>query len=818
MIHEVGETEDDRHYIAMEYVDGETLRQVMTSRRMRLDEIFEVAVQTASGLAAAHEVAIVHRDIKPENIMLRRDGYVKVLDFGLAKLTEKKAADVNRSAAMRLETDTGVVMGTSRYMSPEQARGLAVDTRTDIWSLGVVLYEMVTGCAPFTGETESDVLVSILEREPPSLAHYGTRVPRELQRIVGKALSKDTERRYQTIAELLIDLKRIRSGQRPSSRFTARRLSLFTAATLVLIVGGSIWFYGSHQTAKSVLPPMKVVPFTSFPGAEYTPAFSPDGNQIAFNWNGEKDDNGDIYVKQIGAEKPLRLTFDAARDFAPVWSPNGQKIAFNRFSETETAIFVVPALGGAERKLLTLGPNPGWPGLPTLAWSPDGKFIAFTYKAQKEQPFKIFLLSPDTFERHALTSPAAENVGDFNPAFSPDGKSVAFARQSSGSLADIYVVPITGGEPSRLTFDNASLAGLAFTENGREIIFSSSRADGGSSEYRHVQIASEYSNLWRIPTSGGTAERVRIGGDAYFPNISRLGNRLAYVQTPPEDENIYRIELSDRTVSNNPPIKLIGSTRGDGGPQFAPDGRRIAFHSDRSGESEIWICDREGTNPVQVTTLKYADTPRWSPDGQQIAFVYRVEAGHGARGDIYAISAEGGRPRPIATGDSDDILPSWSRDGKWVYFSSNRTGDQQVWKAPAQGGDAVQVTRRGGGVAWEAADGKYVYYVKWFPAQGIWRVPVDGGEELQVLDSFRSENFADWAVVNDGLYFINPDAKDGVAIEFFNFASRKVRQVAGLGKIHTNINCIAVSPDRRQLLYSQNDQSGADIILVENFQ
>src|SRR5712691_3936722 len=164
MIHEVGETEDDRHYIAMEYVDGVTLRQHMTEARLKLSEVLDVAVQVASGLAAAHEVGVVHRDIKPENIMLRRDGYIKVLDFGLAKLTEQPTTDVTTGAGARVKTDTGVVMGTSRYMSPEQARGLAVDARTDIWSLGVVLYEMTTGCVPFEGATTSDVIVSILER------------------------------------------------------------------------------------------------------------------------------------------------------------------------------------------------------------------------------------------------------------------------------------------------------------------------------------------------------------------------------------------------------------------------------------------------------------------------------------------------------------------------------------------------------------------------------------------------------------------------------------------------------------------------------
>src|SRR5258705_3131525 len=210
MIHEVGETEDGRHYIAMEYVDGVTLRQHMTETRLKLSEVLDVAVQVASGIAAAHEVRVVHRDIKPENIMLRRDGYIKVLDFGLAKLTELETSDVAATPGARVKTDTGVVMGTSGYMSPEQARGLSVDGRTDIWSLGVVLYEMIAGCAPFVGATGSDVMVSILEREPLSLTQNFPEVPPELQRIVSRALRKDREERYQGIRDMLLDLKSLR--------------------------------------------------------------------------------------------------------------------------------------------------------------------------------------------------------------------------------------------------------------------------------------------------------------------------------------------------------------------------------------------------------------------------------------------------------------------------------------------------------------------------------------------------------------------------------------------------------------------------------
>jgi len=362
-----------------------------------------------------------------------------------------------------------------------------------------------------------------------------------------------------------------------------------------LLIFGLVWFHNSAAPPASSLPPLKALPFTSYPGEEYMGALSPDGNQIAFGWNGEKgmkEMNSSIYVKQVGSEKPLRLTFSPANDFGPVWSPDGQRIAFIRITD-DISIFSVPALGGPERKLLTMGPNMPFSGLLTLAWSPDGKWIAFTYKAPKEEPAKIFLVSPDTFTVHTLTSPPAHHGGDFNPAFSPDGRSVAFVRKASLQSGDIYTVPTRGGEPRRLTFDNTFLAGLTWTADGSEIVFSSTRAGG------------DRLSLWKIPASGGAEERVAVEGfNLFFPNISRHGNRLTYVQALGEDANIYRIDVPEATVSKNPPTRLIASTRYDGGPEFSPDGKKIAFHSDRSGELEIWMCDADGTNLAQVTSIR----------------------------------------------------------------------------------------------------------------------------------------------------------------------------------------------------------------------
>jgi Tol biopolymer transport system component/predicted Ser/Thr protein kinase len=838
MIHEVGETEDDRHYIAMEYVDGVPLRQRMTEARLKLSEVLDVAVQVVSGLAAAHEVRVVHRDVKPENIMLRHDGYVKVLDFGLAKLTEQPTTDVTTPAGARVKTDTGVVMGTSRYMSPEQARGLSVDARTDIWSLGVVLYEMAACRVPFEGATTSDVIVSILEGEPPPLAQFSPEAPAELQRIISKTLNKDREQRYQTAKDLLIDVRSLKQDLEleakleqslqpdsrdravlsasattpvplPPPRWWANRL-IWLSAAVILVVGVAVRFYlsrlssesSSRSSSKSSLPPMKVVPFTSFSGRKSDPAFSPDGNQIAFSWDGQKGDNFDIYVKLINAGTPLRLTTHPGIDTSPTWSPDGRYIAFARFSESEKGIFIIPALGGTERKLYT----PDWAEASDsgLAWSSDGKYLAFIDRGLPQSPYGIWLLLVENNERRQLTWPPLGNDGDLHPAFSPGGETMAFIRSVSGGVDDIYSVPIGGGEPRRLTSDNHPIPGLAWTADGREIVFPSDR--GGDF------------GLWRISAAGGPPERLTVGGDSAFqPSISRQGNRLAYVRWL-VDENIWRIELPNSKVRSNSQTKLIASTMVEAGPQYSPDGRKIAFesyslYSDRS--SEIWVCDSEGLNAIQLTSLdRKTGTPRWSPDGRQIAFDSVAET-HSA---IYVINAEGGSPRRITTGTSEDVVPSWSRDGQWIYFASNRTGDFQVWKAPADGGESVQVTKKGGFAAFESPDGKFIYYAKGMNAPGIWRVEVQGGEETPVLDQPKAGYWGYWAVVDGGIYFVNAALESHPTLDFFSFATGRDRQIAEMEKEAAHwASGLAISPDGRSILYVQLDRDESNIMLVENF-
>ena len=590
----------------------------------------------------------------------------------------------------------------------------------------------------------------------------------------------------------------------PGKRSLAVRLGLpivFLALGAVVALGA--WFLVLRPIPKPAAPLLKTTPVTSFLGNEDQAAFSPDGNQIAFVWNGEKEDNTDIYVKLIGAERPLRLTSNPAPDTDPTWSPDGRYVAFLRQSAGNGGVFLVPTLGGAERKLADVFPYRPVVIGNTLSYSPDGKLLAAPDKNSQQLPFSIFSISIETGEKTKLTSPPAGSVGDFFPAFSPDQKTLAFVRSMSIAAADIYLLPLAGGDATRLTYENTSIRGLGWTSDGKEIVFASRR---GGSTY----------NLWEISTAGGQPERLTTAErDVYSPTISRQANRLAYTQSL-TDGNIWRIALHNSRGHDDSPLKLISSTQEESGPQYSPDGKRIVFASRRSGSFEIFVCDSDGANPRQLTNIggPLTGTPRWSPDGREIAFDSWIEG----NADIYVISADGGKPRRLTYDADEDITPSWSRDSRWVYFGCTRSGSMQIWKVPAQGGTAIQVTKQGGFEGFESTDGKYFYYAKGRAMPGIWRVPVGGGEESLVLDYHQAGMWRYWAVTDKGIYFATAELPSHPVIEFFNFENNKVTPVAKLDKpLFKTDPGLAVSPDGQSLLLVQMDQSGSDIVLAENF-
>jgi Tol biopolymer transport system component/DNA-binding winged helix-turn-helix (wHTH) protein len=588
--------------------------------------------------------------------------------------------------------------------------------------------------------------------------------------------------------------------------FPASNANTFIWPVVFVVLGltatVALWSIQRPTAPAVALDPLKIVPVTSFAGNEDQAAFSVDGSQIAFVWNGEKENNTDIYVKMIGAETPLRLTTDPAADNNPAWSPDGRYIAFMRQTSAIGGVFLVPALGGAERKLADVFPYRPVISGNTLSYSPDGRSLVLPDKHTQAEPFSIFSLTVETGDKRKITSPPPGSFGDFYPAFSPDQKLLAFVRSESIAAADIYLMPASGGEPTRLTFDHSSIRGLSWTSDGREIVFASRRR------------GSTY-NLWKVAATGGEpAQLMTNERDAFSPTISREQSRLAYTQSL-TDGNIWRFTMPRFRGVNESPVKLVFSTQEDSSPNFSPDGKQIAFASRRSGSFEIWVCGFDGSNPRQLTNIggPLTGTPRWSPDGSLIAFDSWSEGNP----EIYVISAEGGKPRRLTDDRSEDITPSWSRDGQWVYFSSTRSGSMQIWKVPSGGGPATQVTKLGGFEGFESVDGKYFYYAKGRAVPGIWRVLVSGGEETLVVDSHQAGLWRYWALTDKGIYFATAEVPSRPVIEFLNFATNKISIVARLDtKLFRTDPGLAIAPDGQSLLIVQMDQSGSDIMLAEN--
>ena len=584
-----------------------------------------------------------------------------------------------------------------------------------------------------------------------------------------------------------------------------RRFGFFPAwgwllAVCLAIVAFAAWRFWPRPPHAGNAADYRTVPFTSYPGSEGQPAFSPDGNEIAFVWNGKANRNKSIYLKILGTANPVRLTTSTDDDAGPAWSPDGRYIAFIRRAEGQSSVFVVPAIGGPERKIRQLADKASW-DYAGVTWSGDGKQLIFPDRLSPQDSSSLFSISLDALEARRLTTPAPSWDGDWSPVVSPDGQKLAFVRGPESAVRDLYVMDHSGGEPRRLTNDGRLIVGLTWTADSRNVVFSSNR-DGQFS-------------LWQIPASGGTPVRLAAGGEnAYSPAIARQGNLLAYTHGTGK-WNLLRLDLrsSSRGAAEEP---ILSSNEQDSAPQYSPDGARIAFHSWRSGAQDIWVTPADGSAPSQLTFSGGALTgyPRWSPDGGRIVFDSRPDG----RAHIYIVGADGGVPRALTTGQYNDIFPCWSPDGKWIYFDSNRSGSWQIWRISSAGSEPTQITDHGGMAAIPSFDNHWIYYTK--PGMpGLWRTPVGAKAEEQVLmgppDGFQG----DFALTRQGIYFFDRE-NSAWSIDFLGFSSpghiTHVHAI-GAGREPTPVSGLSISADGRWLIYSSMAEASSNITLVENF-
>lgn len=677
-IYEIGQIED-KHFIAAEYVDGRTLRELLSEGRVAMTDAIEIAIQIASALSAAHEAGIIHRDIKPENVMLRRDGYVKVLDFGLVKLTERRNSfgQTNATEGDLARTNPGTVLGTARYMSPEQALGQDVDHRSDIFSLGTVFYELLTSVLPFKGDRTAAILDAIVHHIEVPITQVRPDLTPELERIVARALEKDRELRYQTANDLRADLKRLQrsldSGAtdevRPQPTLEAApvgaapkrlvKMSVLGAVAVILLIAGlAWWWFGS--TGKKNAPDWRETKFTiltDYPGPKGQASLSPDGQTFVY----VRKNNGqwDVITQRVGGSTQQNLT-DGIKDddTEPTFSPDGAQIAF-RSERNGGGIYLMGATGENARLLVAEGYNP--------AWSPDGKEIAYGTQPgdnifnRVAVGSQIWIINLQTNARRRIA--AGEDA--VKPVWSPHGMRLAYWGLRNGSQRDIWTVPLDGGEPLAVTNDKFQDGAPLWAPDGNFLYYSSNR---------NGQLS-----LWRVAIderSGkleGKAEPL-LAPSYYSTNLSfsRDGKRLIYcsrvahtnIKRAPFDaergvvtgESTWMTQSSKRAtnedispngewltyyVFGDPQFDIFASRVGepdktyqltndahiDRAPRWSHDGRRIAFFSDLTGKFEIWTINPDGSDRRQMTFSRSDEPgfldPAWSRDGTRLLFAYR---------------------------------------------------------------------------------------------------------------------------------------------------------------------------------------------------
>lgn len=614
-----------------------------------------------------------------------------------------------------------------------------------------------------------------------------------------------------------------RDQSKPHSPTYKWRWWALVAALVLVILGGVLYktYLGQTPATADVLPPP--VPLTSYPGFQWSPSFSPDGTRVAFTWEAADKRLPSIYAKLIGPGDPVRLTTGEERDFAPAWSPDGRWIAFLRVKGSFTcAVMLISSLGGGgarELALVQLDPSNfyfyGWGNAspPFLAWSPDGRWLlaleqSSTVGLAPERRVRIvrisiasgekspFLLLLDKDRKGSAEVPL--KAGEESLSVSPDGKRLAFVHTIDHPNTEIYVVPLTGemlpaAPATSLHFSNSACVGIAWDADGRSLIVSSNRR--GSFE------------LWRVPVNPPAAPSLLAINDdlPLSPAISKTGQHLVYTHFI-NDWNIWRVDLTGSHVKNA--ASFIASSKDEYRASYSADGKRIAFESNRSGNyQEVWVSDASGMGAQQLTFgNSWSGSPTWSPDGQRIAF----DGQAGEKWSIYVIPSQGGQPIRFTSAPGDQIRPSWSHDGQWIYYCASDDTGPQIWKKRASGGPEIQVTRHGGCNQQESPDGRYLYYLN-KDNSALWRVSlVRGGDEEELV---QLEPEAQFALGNRGVYFL--DSMFATTLKLMDYKTHSIRVIGSLrGPM---IHGMTVSPDNHWLLCAMSESAGSRLMLVDNF-
>jgi Tol biopolymer transport system component/predicted Ser/Thr protein kinase len=780
-IYEVG-SDEGIDFIAMEYVQGKTLDQLIPRKGMPLNAAMKYAAEIANALAKAHSAGVVHRDLKPSNVMVSDEGVVKVLDFGLARLIQPSDVRLGEFEATHTmhpdrspQTEEGTILGTVSYMSPEQVEGRKADARSDIFSLGVLIYEMVTGQRPFQGESKISTLAAILNKDPRPASELAPRLPPEVERVIARCLRKDSARRFQHLEDLEVVLRELTeelaSGQLPpaSRQPTEPRrpwrspMGLVGGLLLLMtaLVAITLWWTsgepGQDLPSTSPASKMTLAQMTSGQGLANSPSWSPDGRWLAYA--SDRDTSMDIWKQPIEGGDEVQLTGPPHNESQPAWSPDGRTIAFSS-DEGGGGIFLIDSESGGPTRITDFGANP--------TWSPDGKRLAFDWHGDvyvvptTAGGAPRLLLSGTSSTPHMVWSPNGNRLifwnrtmGDLCVAsvedshveplhlvragqevsgltWSKDGRWLVFSQGAFGGNKDLWRVaidPATGepqGEATRLTLSATDDVNCQFAPDGTKVAYTVSHLE------RH---------LWSVrldPVTGlatGDAKQITFNGQQnYYPAVSRDGRVLVWTSQGGGQGHLYckRFpEKQERKVTHE-----WGRSIRELGASFSPDGRQIVFSSTLGGSYQLWHIPSIGGVALQLTEteqpIRDAQTA-WSPDGETIAF-YSNRSGSW---DIWTVPSTGGAPpQQLTDWESNELYPMWSPDGRFLAFCSDRDGNPDIWRMDMASGTArpfVQHPAEEGPGLW-SLDRQHFYFASKRSGEfDIWVMPAEGGQARSVI-------------------------------------------------------------------------------------
>jgi len=794
-IYEIQEL-NSSHVIATEFVEGETLRQRMNRAPLSLSETLNISIQISDALSAAHKAGIIHRDIKPENVMLRPDGYVKVLDFGLAKLSEHPtASSPGEAPTIQVRTGSGIVMGTAGYMSPEQARGLIVDERSDIFSLGALLYEMVARRKPFEGETGSDILASILKTEPPPLSRVVPGLPSELVRIVTKTLRKDREERYQVVKDLWLDLKSLKqelefqekldrsigSDGRTDEEYSAGTTSILPVAqtteprSAINSISESLSIEMKRHklgSAMAILAMVLIVVAAGFgiyklvgkaPVAErfwevrlsritnsgnaIDATISPDGKYIVYVLSDRSSQS--LYIRQVSTANDKQIVAPAPVGFfGMTFSPDGTELFYAVKSNLDNgALYRIPVLGGTPVKILQAIDC-------AVSFSPDGKrfvFVRGNYPNPGESALVVANIDGSD-ERNVTVQKIPSRLSPIfftGPSWSPDNKIIAASVTVAGGRTRIAGFNVEDGAEKDLSTERWPFA---------------ARVQWLPDMSGLLAIAGETpaaAQVWVISYPGGKARRITNDLGAYRAlGLTSDGKKLSTIQATGL-LNLWVVPSGDAKRAVRLPMGNIGFYASVGSnTAWTADGR-IVFVSNEGTNPDIWLTTPDGSDRKQLTSNGGANfNPTVSPDGRYIVYSSVRESGK----TIWRMNGDGSNPIKLTNG-AGDSLPSVSPDSKWVVFTTLSGTGPLIWKVSIDGGTPVQVTDHAalGGIV--SPDGKWIAFLfaqsadPFAPPNRLALIPFEGGEIVKTFEIALSGTVgtvAQWS--QDGksiLYSIN---------------------------------------------------------------